>query len=206
LTGARAPGAWKWVERASTLADCGLRDTLLHVRRMSTLSGLSDTVRAFTGRTLSMRLEFGWGWSVHTAGSEEAAPFTQIDDVNLTTVQVIPSEFFAAYGASTRGFLGRVVQPGHPLHDLPVLAFTMSDGLAHDFTSHICHAWRSGNKGFYHIFHPDVSPGTDYFLPITYYRCKDAGFYTGSVKIIVANHQRIGKDRGVGGVGSLPRR
>ena len=112
------------------------------VRRMSTLSGLSDTVRSFAGRSLTMRLEFGWGWSVHTPGNAEAAPFTQIEDVNLTTVQVIPSEFFAAYGTSTRGFLGRVVQPGHLLHDLPVLAFTMSDGFDHDFTSHICLAWR----------------------------------------------------------------
>ena len=89
-----------------------------------------------------MRLEFGWGWSVHTFENAEAAPFAQIDDVNLTTVQVIPSEFFAAYGASTRGFVGRVIQPGHLLHDLPVLAFTMSDGLDYDFTLHTCPAWR----------------------------------------------------------------
>src|SRR5688572_26981519 len=95
---------------------------------MRTLSGLSDTVRTFTGRSLAMRLEFGWGWSVHTPGNTEATSFASIDDVNLTTVQVIPSEFFADGGASTRGFLGRVVQPGHLLHDSPVLAFTMSDG------------------------------------------------------------------------------
>jgi hypothetical protein len=109
---------------------------------MSTLSGLSDTVRTFIGRPLAMRLEYGWGWSVHTPGNTEAVPFAQTDDVNLTTVKVVPSEFFADGGASTRGFLGRVVQLGHLLHDSPVLAFTMSDGFDYDFTSHICPAWR----------------------------------------------------------------
>ena len=36
----------------------------------------------------------------------------------------------------------RVTQPGHLLHGLPVLAFTMSDGIDYDFTSHTCSAWR----------------------------------------------------------------
>jgi hypothetical protein len=105
-------------------------------------SGLSDSVRKFTGQALAMRLEAGWGWNVHASGNPEAAPFLEIDSVNLTTVEVIPLEFFAAHDASTRGFLGRVVRPGHLLHDSPVLAFTMSQGFDHDFTSNECHAWR----------------------------------------------------------------
>lgn len=109
---------------------------------MSTLSGLCDSVRAFLGRTLTMRLEYGWGWTLHTRGSSEAEPFRDIDAVNLTSVLVMPSEFFADGGASTRGFLGRIVQPGHLLHDLPVLAFTMADGFDWDFTSHTCPFWR----------------------------------------------------------------
>ena len=109
---------------------------------MSTLSGLSDTVRMYVGRTLSMRLEYGWGWTLHTRGGSEAEPFSDIDAINLTSVRVVPSGFFADGGASTRGFLGRVAQPGHLLHDLPVLAFTMSDGFDFDFTSCICPAWR----------------------------------------------------------------
>ena len=75
---------------------------------MSTLSGLCDSVRAFLGRTLTMRLEYGWGWTLHTRGSSEAEPFRDIDAVNLTSVLVMPSEFFADGGASTRGFLGRI--------------------------------------------------------------------------------------------------
>src|ERR1700761_3796754 len=109
---------------------------------MRTLSGLSDSVREYVGRTLMIRLEYGWGWTVRTIDGVDAEPFSEIDAVNLTSVRVVPSEFFADGGASTRGFLGRVTQPGHLLHELPVLAFTMSDGFDHDFTSHICHAWR----------------------------------------------------------------
>jgi hypothetical protein len=46
----------------------------------------------------------------------------------------------------------------------------------------------SGNKGFFHhVFDPRLRPGKDYFLPITYYHCKDAGFYTRSLKIVIAN-------------------
>jgi hypothetical protein len=111
-------------------------------KHMRTLSGLSDSVRAYVGRTLTMQLEYGWGWTVHTHPSSGAEPYSEVDDVNLTSVQVVPSEFFADGGASTRGFLGRVTQPGHLLHDLPVLAFTMSDGFDYDFTSLICPAWR----------------------------------------------------------------
>src|SRR5262245_16057889 len=118
---------------------------------MSTLSGLSDCVRMYVGRTLSMRLEYGWGWTLHTRDSSEAArrsgngpaePFSDIDAINLTSVGVVPSGFFADGGASTRSFLGRVTQPGHLLHDSPVLAFTMADGFDYDFTSHICPWWR----------------------------------------------------------------
>jgi hypothetical protein len=109
---------------------------------MSTLSGLNDSVRIYVGHTLSMRLEYGWGWTLHLRGNSEAEPFSDIDVINLTSVHVVPSEFIADGGASTRGFLGRVVQFGHLLHDLPVLAFTMSDGFDYDFTSRICPAWR----------------------------------------------------------------
>ncbi len=107
---------------------------------MSTLSGLSDSVRTYVGRELRMRLEYGWGWTLGRFGAAE--PFSDVNVINLTSVRVVPSEFFADGGASTRGFLGRVTQPGHLLHDLPVLAFTMSDGFDYDFTSHICPAWR----------------------------------------------------------------
>lgn len=108
---------------------------------MSTLSGLSDSVRMYVGHVLLLRLEYGWGW---TLGRDSSAsePFGDIDVVNLTTVRVVPSEFFAEGGTSTRGFLGRVRQPGHLLHDLPVLAFTMSDGFDYDFMSRTCPAWR----------------------------------------------------------------
>jgi len=88
-----------------------------------------------------MRLVYGWGWTINR-GSSEAEPFSDIDAVNLTSVRVVPSEFFADGGASTRGFLGRVMQPGHLLHDLPALAYTMSDGFDYDFESLICPAWR----------------------------------------------------------------
>jgi hypothetical protein len=87
-------------------------------------------------------LVYGWGWTLHIRGSSEAEAFGDIDAINLTSVPVVPSEFFADGGASTRGFLGRVIQPGHLLHDLPVLAFTMSDGFDFDFTSCVCPAWR----------------------------------------------------------------
>jgi len=107
---------------------------------MSTLSGLSDSVREYVGRMLTMRLEYGWGWTLHTRDSSE--PFSEIDAINLTSVRVVPSEFFADGGASTRGFLGRITQPGHLLHDLPVLAFTMADGFDFDFTSQTCPWWR----------------------------------------------------------------
>src|SRR5262245_40312288 len=99
---------------------------------MSTLSGLSDSVRTILGRTLGMGLGNGWGWTLQTSGRSEAEPFSDIDAVNLTTVRVVPAEFFADGGASTRGFLGRVIQPTHFLHDLPVLAFTMADGFDWD--------------------------------------------------------------------------
>jgi hypothetical protein len=109
---------------------------------MNTLSGLNDSVRMSVGRTLSMHLAYGWGWTLHLRGSSEAEPFGDIDAINLTSVRVVPSAFFAEGAASTRGFLGRVLQPGHLLHDWPVLAFTMSDGFDYDFTSRICPAWR----------------------------------------------------------------
>jgi hypothetical protein len=35
-----------------------------------------------------------------------------------------------------------VTQPGHLLHDLPVLALPMSDGFDYDFTARPCDAWR----------------------------------------------------------------
>jgi hypothetical protein len=108
---------------------------------MNTLSGLSDSVREYAGRTLMVHLVHGWGWTLNR-GDSVAEPFSEFDAFNLTSVQVVPSEFVADGGASTRGFLGRVVQPGHLLHDLPVLAFTMSDGFDYDFTSHVCPAWR----------------------------------------------------------------
>jgi hypothetical protein len=107
---------------------------------MNTLSGLSDSVREYVGRTLTMRLEYGWGWTLHTHDSSD--PFSDIHAINLTSVKVVPSRFFADGGVSTRGFLGRVTQPGHLLHDLPVLAFTMSDGFDYDFAYHTCPAWR----------------------------------------------------------------
>jgi hypothetical protein len=107
---------------------------------MSTLSGLNDSVRMYVQRTLSMHLEYGWGWTLHIHGS--SAAFSDIDAINLTSVRVVPSEFFADGGASTRGFLGRVIEPGHLLHDLPVLAFTMGDGFNYDFTSCVCPWWR----------------------------------------------------------------
>ena len=94
------------------------------------------------GRSLTMRLEYGWGWSVHHRGKSEAERYIDIEIINLSSVSVVPSEFFADGGASTRGFIGRVTQPGHLLHGLPVLAFTMSDGIDYDFTSHTCPAWR----------------------------------------------------------------
>jgi hypothetical protein len=87
-----------------------------------------------------MRLENGWGWTVHIHGSSEAEPFHDIDAVNLTSVRIVPSEFFADGGASTRGFLGRVLESGHLLHNLPALAFPMADGFDWDFT-HPC-PWR----------------------------------------------------------------
>jgi len=51
----------------------------------------------------------------------------------------------------------------------------------------------SGNTGWYHIIHPVLSPEKDYFLPITYYQCKDAGFSTKSLKIVAGNAAVSGK-------------
>jgi hypothetical protein len=107
---------------------------------MSTLSGLSDSVREYVGHTLTMRLEYGWGWTLHTHDGPEAEPFSDIHAVNLTSVRVVPSKFFADGGASTRGFLGRVAQSGHLLDGLPILAFTISDGFDNNFTTGS--AWR----------------------------------------------------------------
>ena len=112
------------------------------VRRMKTLSGLSDAARSFVGRTLQIHFEYGWGWTAHTDDNSPAQVFAEIDRVNMTDAQVIPTEFFSHSDASTRGFLGRISRPGHVLHDLPLLAFTMSDGFYYDFASHICPAWR----------------------------------------------------------------
>jgi hypothetical protein len=109
---------------------------------MKTLSGLSDATRSFVGRTLQIHFEYGWGWTVHTDNNSPAQEFTEIDRVNMTDAQVIPTEFISYGGASTRGFLGRISRAGHVLHDLPLLAFTMSDGFEYDFASHICPAWR----------------------------------------------------------------
>ena len=109
---------------------------------MSALSGLSDSVRTFVGRTLEMHLEYGWGWTFHRSDNAEAETYTDIETINCTSVGVVPSEFFSDGGASTRGFLGRVIQTGHLLNDLPVLAFTMSYGFDHDFTSRPDTAWR----------------------------------------------------------------
>src|SRR5215813_1540666 len=108
---------------------------------MHTLLGLYDSVRMYVGHTLSMHLEYGWGWTLNIGGSSAVA-FADVDAVNLTCVRVVPSDFFADGGASTRGFLGRVIELGHLLHDLPVLGFTMLDGFHYDFTSRICPAWR----------------------------------------------------------------
>jgi hypothetical protein len=88
-----------------------------------------------------MHFDYGWGWTIKTLG-KHLAEFSEIAIVNQTEAAVIPSEFFADGGATTRGFLGRIVQPGHTLHDLPVLAFTMSDGFDYDFASNICPVWR----------------------------------------------------------------
>ena len=102
---------------------------------MSTLSGLNDSVREYVGGTLVMNLQAGWGWTVDAHDNSWSTPFGDIDAVNLTSVRVVPTKFFADGGASIRGFLGRVTQPGHLLHDLPVLAFPMSDGFDNDFTT-----------------------------------------------------------------------
>jgi hypothetical protein len=104
---------------------------------MKTLSGLTDAARSYVGHTLQIYFVYGWGWSV-PSGIESAA----IDRLNGTATQVIPTEFISYGGASTRGFIGRISEPGHVLHDFPVLAITMSDGFDYDFESHICPAWR----------------------------------------------------------------
>jgi hypothetical protein len=44
----------------------------------------------------------------------------------------------------------------------------------------------SGNTGFQHIYNPQLSSDRSYF-PITYYHCKDKGFYIRTVRIIEAN-------------------
>jgi hypothetical protein len=61
---------------------------------MSTLSGLSDSVRRYVGHALTMHLVYGWGWTLHIRGSSKAEPFSDIDAINLTSVRVVPSEFF----------------------------------------------------------------------------------------------------------------
>jgi hypothetical protein len=46
----------------------------------------------------------------------------------------------------------------------------------------------SGNNGFiHHLFDPRLSPGKNYFLPITYYHCKDGGFYVQSLRIVTVD-------------------
>jgi len=109
---------------------------------MNSLSGLNETARSFVGRTLKIQFVYGWGWSVHAAANAEAKEFADIDKVNMTWAHVIPSEFFSHGGAATRGFLGRILEPEHILHEMPVLALTMSDGVDYDFTSQVCPVWR----------------------------------------------------------------
>jgi len=105
-------------------------------------SGLEDSTRRFVGKALLMRLENGWGWSVSFSDQPYSVPFEQFDEISLNWVRVIPFEFFSAYEASTRGFLGRIAQPGHILNDTTVLAFTIPQGFDWNFTSNICQAWR----------------------------------------------------------------
>ena len=107
---------------------------------MSTLSGLQDTTREYVGHSLAIRFEGGWGWTINT--ETDCFSYDGEDAVNGTYAEVVPSSFFAHEAASTRGFVGRIIGSGHPLHDQPVLAYTMSDGFDYDFSTNICNTWR----------------------------------------------------------------
>jgi hypothetical protein len=104
------------------------------------LSGLSDGCREYVGARLIIRFEGGWGWTVHCR-DEWGGSYEGEDVVSGTFAEVIPTAFFAQQGASTRGFSGRVVRPGHPLDQMPIVAITMSDGYDHNFTNRRA-SWR----------------------------------------------------------------
>ncbi len=57
-------------------------------------SGLEDSTRRFIGKTLLMRLEGGWGWSIRLSDQPYSVPFEQFDEISLNWVHVIPFEFF----------------------------------------------------------------------------------------------------------------
>ena len=107
---------------------------------MSTNSGLSDSCRDYVGRNLIIRFVGGWGWTINTPN--DCLPYDDQEAVSLTSAEVVPISFISHESASTRGFSGTIVGPNHLLHDMPVLAITMSDGFDYDFTTNICRAWR----------------------------------------------------------------
>jgi hypothetical protein len=107
---------------------------------MSALSGLRDSCRDFVGRPLSIHFVCGWGWTVSTP--HDCVAYEGELAINDTYAEVVPTSFFAHDGASTRGFLGRITRTDHLLHEMPILAITMSDGFDYDFTTTVCGAWR----------------------------------------------------------------
>lgn len=113
----------------------------MHDKRMETLSGLEKSCREFVGRTLAIRFVGGWGWTVNV-DEENCRPYEDVEIVNGTRAGVVPSAFFSHEAALTRGFVGRIDEPGHLLHEQPVCAITMADGFDWNFTTRVTRLWR----------------------------------------------------------------
>src|SRR3990172_9227788 len=142
-------------------------------------SSLSQGCRSQVGRLLFARSENGWGWTRRTSSGVE--PVTSSNIVNAY-FKVIPVQFFHEQ-VYTRGFIGRVSEPGFPLHDERIVAFTMSDGDDFDFAGNICPAWRfvfgNGDLELADINRPFVK-GENLVLGYGRIVGSDRGFGTGS--------------------------
>ncbi|GEM_PF-3929493 len=102
------------------------------------ISGLSYACRKYVKCDLAARSETGWGWTRKTASGLEPVSDRDITDSYFA---VTPLLFFPEQ-SGTRGFVGRVSDPGHPLNGQRIVAFTMSDGDDFNFSDNICGAWR----------------------------------------------------------------
>ena len=101
-------------------------------------TGLAQSCLHFTGRELKVRLAEGWGWHHYIDGVQQTFGSEHTYDSGELAVSV--RSFFQS-DDRLRGLTAIVRAPGHILHGLNVVLFTMSDGEHFDFSRNICMAW-----------------------------------------------------------------